>query len=171
MRVIVTVLVQIFLLNRITFSCVRKQENALPGVSFSKFFWRSMSPDSPPQGAQALWAFTTWLLATYRNATVTPLMKQLLKIFLTALLVLVSQRFSVKYCVLKDPTFIYADVGNFLLMFTIGLDITGILIASFVPQQIPQTGIVKNAYCEIDCNMFFFFCSVDGKKNTVFHEI
>ena len=61
-----------------------------------------------------------------------------------------------KYCVLKDLTFIYADVGNFLLMFTIGLGITGILIASFVPQQIPQTGIVKNAYCEIDCNMFFF---------------
>lgn len=141
------------------------------GLFFKIFLEKHVPRLPPPQGAQALWAFTTWPLATYRNATVTPVMKQLLKIFLTALLVLVSQRFSVKYCVLKDPTFIYADVGNFLLMFAIGLDITGILIASFVPQQIPQTGIVKNAYCEIDCNMFFFFCSVDGKKNTVFHEI
>ena len=55
MRVIITVLVQNLWLNRITFSYVRKQEYALPGVS-----------KRSPRGSGP---FATWPLATYRNAT------------------------------------------------------------------------------------------------------
>ena len=58
-----------------------------------------------------------------------------------------------------------------LLNFTIWLGSIDILIALFVPQQISQTGIVKNFFFKIDYDMFFFFCSADDKKNIVFHEI
>ena len=71
MRVIITVLVQNLWLNRITFSCVRKQEYALPGVSK-----RSL-------GAQAPLLHGRW--PPTEMAQLTPLMKWMLKNFLTVL--------------------------------------------------------------------------------------
>ena len=65
------------------FSCVRKQENTLIEFSFSKIFWGSMPPD-PPWASGPVGLYATWLLATYRNATVTTLMKRLPKNLLTS---------------------------------------------------------------------------------------
>lgn len=47
---------------------------------------------------------------------------------------------------LQDPAFIHADFGNILMNFTIWLSIIDVVIALFVPQQISQTGILKNGF-------------------------
>lgn len=48
---------------------------------------------------------------------------------------------------LQDPAFIHADFGNILMNFTIWLGIIiDVVIALFVPQQISQTGILKNGF-------------------------
>lgn len=51
-----------------------------------------------------------------------------------------------KHCMLQDPAFIHADFGNILMNFTIWLGIIDVVIALFVPQQISQTGILKNGF-------------------------
>ena len=51
------------------FSCVRKQENALTGLSFSKIFWGSMPPILPRASGPAGFCYVAAGHIVYSNAT------------------------------------------------------------------------------------------------------
>lgn len=69
---------------------------------------------------------------------------------------------------LQDPAFIHADFGNILMNFTIWLGIIDVVIALFVPQQISQTGILKNGFFKIDCDVFLHSVSWNYFNDFVF---
>ena len=51
------------------FSCARKQENALTGLSFSKIFWGSMPPNPPRASGPAGLRYAAAGHVVYSNAT------------------------------------------------------------------------------------------------------